>query len=100
VVFDFELDASVALRQADLTLQSIMAGVATAFVAVLLLVNLLVYLVVLRPLRRIGLIANAVSEGQAGIEHFKINGNDEIASLSVAFNRMRRSLEKAMSMLA
>jgi HAMP domain-containing protein len=91
---------AVALRQADLTLQSIMAGVATAFVAVLLLVNLLVYLVVLRPLRRIGLIANAVSEGQAGIEHFKINGNDEIASLSVAFNRMRRSLEKAMSMLA
>jgi protein-histidine pros-kinase len=77
-----------------------MVGIATAFAAVLLLVNLLVYLVVLRPLRRIGRIANAVSEGQAGVEHFKVSGNDEIATLSVAFNRMRRSLEKAMSMLA
>ena len=91
---------AVALRQADLTLKSIMIGTVAIFGATLLLLNLLIYLVVLRPIRHISRIADAVSEGQVGVEHFKVNGSDEIATLSVAFNRMRRSLEKAMSMLA
>jgi HAMP domain-containing protein len=91
---------AVALRQADLTLQSIMTGVVATFLATLVLVNLLIYLVVLRPIKRISRIADAVSEGQRDVEHFKVSGNDEIATLNAAFNRMRRSLEKAMSMLA
>lgn len=91
---------AVALRQADLTLQLIMTGVVVAFAAMLVLVNLLVYVIVLRPIKRISRIANAVSEGQGGVEHFKVSGKDEIAALSMAFNRMRRSLEKAMTMLA
>jgi HAMP domain-containing protein len=91
---------AVALRQADLTLQSIMGGIAAAFAAALVLVNLTVYLVVLRPIKRISRIANAVSEGQGGVEHFKVSGKDEIANLGAAFNRMRRSLDKAMAMLA
>jgi protein-histidine pros-kinase len=91
---------AVALRQADLTLQSIMMGMVATFAATLLLVNLLIYFVVLRPVKHISRIADAVSEGKRGVEDFKVQGNDEIAMLSVAFNRMRRSLEKAMSMLA
>ncbi len=90
----------VALRQADATLHSVMLGMMVTFGATLLLVNLLIYLVVLRPVKRISRIANAVSEGQAGVEPFNVQGSDEIATLSVAFNRMRRSLEKAMAMMA
>lgn len=90
----------VALRQAEVTLHSIMMGMAATFAATLALVNLLVYLVVLRPIKQISRIASAISEGQANVELFKVDGSDEIATLSVAFNRMRRSLEKAMAMIA
>jgi len=90
----------VALRQADQTVKSIMIGTVSIFGATLLLVNLLFYLLVLRPIKHISRVADAVSEGQSGVEHFKVKGKDEIATLSVAFNRMRRSLEKAMSLLA
>ena len=91
---------AVALRQADVTLKSIMVGMVTTFAATLLLVNLLIYLVVLRPIKRLSRIAAAVSEGQGGVEIVDLKGSDEIAVLSAAFNRMRRSLEKAMVMLA
>jgi protein-histidine pros-kinase len=90
----------VALRQADATLHSVMLGMAVTFAATLVLVNLLIYFVVLRPVKRISRIANAISEGQAGVELFNVKGSDEIATLSIAFNRMRRSLEKAMTMMA
>lgn len=90
----------VALRQADAMLHSVMLGMGVTFAATLVLVNLLIYFVVLRPVKRISRIANAISEGQAGVELFNVKGSDEIATLSIAFNRMRRSLEKAMSMMA
>jgi HAMP domain-containing protein len=44
-------------------------------------------------------IANAVSEGNMEVEDFNVKGSNEIATLSIAFNRMRRSLEKAMALL-
>lgn len=91
---------AVALRQADQTLQSIMVAMAATFAGTLLLVNLLIYLVVLRPIRHIGRIADALSEGKRDVDDFKVRGSDEIAALSVAFNRMRRSLDKAIAMLA
>jgi protein-histidine pros-kinase len=51
-------------------------------------------------MRKITRIADAVSGGQVDAEHFNIKGNDEMAVLGNAFNRMRRSLEKAMALLA
>ncbi len=91
---------AVALRQADVTLKSIMMGLVATFAATLLLVNVLLYVVVLRPIKQMSRIAAAVSAGQSGVEHFHLKGSDEIAALNAAFNRMRRSLEKAMAMLA
>ena len=88
----------VAVAQAGRTLRLIMGGMLATFVVVLLLVNLALYLLVLRPMRTITRIADAVSAGQpAG--PFNVRGNDEIAVLGNAFNRMRRSLEKAMALL-
>ncbi|WP_428487870.1 hypothetical protein [Rhodopila sp.] len=42
---------------------------------------------------------NAVSLGDMGVEDYERKGHDEIAVLSNAFNRMRRSLDIAMRML-
>jgi protein-histidine pros-kinase len=44
-------------------------------------------------------VANAVSLGDAGVAEYERKGRDEIAVLSGAFNRMRRSLDSAMRLL-
>jgi len=90
---------SVPLHQAARAYRLIMGGMLATFAGILLVVNLLFYLMVLRPLHRIAIIADAVSEGRSDAEHFKTTGSDEIAKLGIAFNRMRRSLEKAMALL-
>ena len=89
----------VPLAQAAHALRLIMGGMLATFACVLLVVNLVLYHMLFRPMRKIARIADAVSAGQADAEHFAIRGNDEIAVLGNAFNRMRRSLEKAMALL-
>lgn len=89
----------VPLAQAAHALRLIMGGMLATFACVLLVVNLVLYRMLFRPMRKIARIADAVSAGQADAEHFAIRGNDEIAVLGNAFNRMRRSLEKAMALL-
>ena len=37
--------------------------------------------------------------GETDIEEYQRKGNDEISVLAASFNRMRRSLDSAMSML-
>ena len=91
---------AVPQREAEHAYALIMGGMGATFGVILLAVNALFYLLVLRPMNRISRIADAVSAGRLDAEHFDIKGKDEIAVLSNAFNRMRRSLEKAMALLA
>jgi HAMP domain-containing protein len=90
---------ALAQREADRAFQLIMGGMLATFAVLLVAVNLLFHLLVLRPMNKISRIADAVSAGQLGVAHFDVGGRDEMAVLSAAFNRMRRSLEKAMAML-
>ena len=90
----------VPVAQAARAQRLIMTGMVGTFAIILVLVNLVLYGMVLRPMRRITRIADALSAGKADAPPFDIRGNDEIAVLGTAFNRMRRSLEKAMAMLA
>jgi HAMP domain-containing protein len=89
----------VPVAQANRTWKLIMAGMAVTFACILLLVNLAMWSMVLRPMRKIVRIADAVSGGKLDAEPFATRGNDDIAMLGGAFNRMRRSLEKAMALL-
>ena len=45
------------------------------------------------------LFADQVSKGQMDSPEFDEGGKNEISVLGASFNRMRRSLEKAMNML-
>lgn len=53
----------------------------------------------IRPAKQIASLADRVSTGDLSVPEFKTSGKDEISQLGVSFNRMRRSLEKTMSML-
>jgi HAMP domain-containing protein len=73
------------------------AGLLTGvFLFLLVLLNILLHFFVIRPVTEMSRIANEVSLGKLGLPEYVVRGSDEIALLSAAFNRMRRSLEEAL----
>ncbi len=90
---------SVPLERARTVFLVIMVALASVFILVLILINLILQFVVIKPVLKIANIAERVSLGDGEVEEYTRTGKDEIASLSTSFNRMRRSLENAMKML-
>jgi protein-histidine pros-kinase len=70
-----------------------------AFIFLLIAFNAVAYWLFLRPVRRIVSVADALSQGNQPSEAFPTGGGSEITALSLAFNRMRISLAKAMKLL-
>ena len=75
------------------------AVIVAVLVVVLAVVNLTVYWMVIRPLRQMTRHADEVSLGQASGVAFASGRSDELAALGEAFERMRKSLDKAMKMI-
>ncbi|MGB5062191.1 MAG: DUF3365 domain-containing protein [Candidatus Competibacter sp.] len=90
---------SLPLERARQTLTTFMILLGGVFVLLLLLLNILLHFVVIRPVKRMSEIAGEVSMGKPDVPEYVRQGSDEIASLSQSFNRMRLSLENAMKML-
>jgi HAMP domain-containing protein len=89
----------VALDRANELFIVIFGGLAAVFLFTLLLLNLVLHFMIIRPIRSMSAIAGAVSLGDNDAPEFAEQGSDEIASLGQSFNRMRRSLTNAMQML-
>ena len=70
------------------------------FVLLFALLNLLLNLMVIGPIDRMAKTAEAVSLGQMDAPEYTRGGADQIARLSSAINRMRRSLQEALRMLS
>jgi HAMP domain-containing protein len=79
--------------------RDVLTAIATMLCIVLLIVNASIYALVIRPVRRIAQIADQVSLGDSATPAFPSGGGPEVAALSAAFNRMRKSLDKALRML-
>jgi HAMP domain-containing protein len=88
-----------AAANADRAFQAFMVSLAAIFAAVFFVVNAVLYLLVVRPVRQIARIADRLSLGDMSAEDFSRRGAREIASLTRSFNRMRKSLEKALQLL-
>jgi protein-histidine pros-kinase len=88
-----------ATAAAALVFQSIAAWMVVVIVLTMLIVNVIVYLLVVRPIRRIAGIAEEVSIGNVAGGDFPAGGSRELTVLTGSFNRMRTSLEKAMKLL-
>jgi HAMP domain-containing protein len=69
------------------------------FAVTIVLMNLLLHFVIVKPIRRMSAIASEISLGNMAAPEFQERGHDEIASLGGSFNRMRRSLANAMKLL-
>jgi HAMP domain-containing protein len=71
---------------------------AVAFLSLVLL-NIALVLAVIRPVSQLSANADEISKGNLDVPEFPVKGKDEVSVLADAFNRMHRSLVKAMKML-
>jgi HAMP domain-containing protein len=90
---------AVPLARAYQALFWFMLALAGTFVVTVLLVDFLLRALVGKPVAEISEVADRVSMGQMDTPEYVRDSKDEIGSLSVSFNRMRRSLQNAMTML-
>jgi protein-histidine pros-kinase len=89
----------VALDRANQAFRVYLIALVAVFAVTILLLNLLLHFVIVKPIRRMAAIASEISLGNMDAPEFAEHGRDEIASLAAAFNRMRRSLASAMKLL-
>jgi HAMP domain-containing protein len=90
---------SVPTAQAWRTFTQVMSALVGVFVVMMVLLNVLLQFVIIKPVRAIAAQATAVSVGNMDAPEIAVRGRDEISALAEAFNRMRRSLANAMKIL-
>jgi len=90
---------SVPMALASKALWKLMAWLAGVSVVSLILLNVLLVFTVIRPVRRLSAAANLISTGNMDVPELPVHGKDEISVLADSFNRMHRSLTRAMKML-
>ena len=89
----------VAEQRANRLLTIYLSGLVGVFAVVMVLVNLMLHYVIVRPIRRISAAASDVSMGNMDVPDFHVRTKDEIRTLADSFNRMKKSVVQAMKML-
>ena len=90
---------TVPLQKAQDAFRTFMGSLIGVFIAIIVILNLMLRAIVIAPVTKMSRIANEVSKGNMEAPEFSERGTDEISVLAASFNRMRRSLEKAMKLL-
>ena len=87
------------IHNANRAFVTFMGSLAVVFLFVFVALNVMLNSMIVRPIRDMAHAADEVSTGNFDLAEFQTKSQDEIGVLGASFNRMRRSLEKAMKML-
>jgi len=90
---------SVPLGIADRAFRSLMLSLGGSALVTLLLLDLAIVVIVIRPVTRLSKVADQISKGDLNVPELPAKGSDEISQLAQSFNRMYLSLVKAIRML-
>ena len=90
---------SYPIQKAESAFTIFMGSMTGIFVFIIIVLNVMLQAIVIKPVTSMARISDEISKGNMQAEEFKESGSDEISVLGGAFNRMRRSLEKAIKML-
>lgn len=90
---------SVPFATAKKAFQTLLGTLVGVFVFILLFLNILLWFVVIRPIKNLSSMADRISTGDLDVPEVAVRGSDEVAVLAGSFNRMRISLGKALKML-
>ena len=89
----------VPLDKANRAFQTFMTSLVGVFLLAFIVLNVVLSVLVIRPIVRMSKAADEVSTGNFDLPEFNVGSHDEIGVLATSFNRLRRSLEKAMKLL-
>lgn len=84
---------------ANRAFRTLMLSTTLTFGALILATNVVLMILIIRPVRRLAHIANRVSTGELEEAQLPVRGKDEIAELTASFNRLITSLAKALRLL-
>ena len=90
---------TIPLARADETFKLFMIILGGVFAVIWMVLNLLLYLIIIKRINKIAKNANEISQGNMAVAEFEIKGKDEVASLGHSFNLMYRSLSSAVKLL-
>jgi len=88
-----------ALAAADREFKALMVSLGSVFLVTLLLLDLALVILIVRPVSRLSTAADQISKGNLDVPELPASGSDEISQLARSFNRMYVSLAKAIKML-
>jgi HAMP domain-containing protein len=86
------------IANANHAFKTFMLSLSAVFAALFIILNLMLYFLIVRPVRRVSAAADRLSAGRtssADQAHLELpeSGKDEVALLARSFNRMRQSIE-------
>jgi HAMP domain-containing protein len=90
---------AVPLRVAESGLKRFLLYLGTLALLTLGVLDAVLFLTVIRPVSRLSEMADEISKGNMDVAELPVKGKDEVSVLASSFNRMHRSLKRAMSML-
>ncbi len=94
-----QVPMSTPIAMADTVFRRLMLTLVGIFAVILSVLNLILNLLVVRPITRLSRMAASVSRGDLNVPEVKMDGQDEVSNLAGSFNLMRISLVKALGML-
>ena len=89
---------SLPIKNANDAFLTFMASLAAIFIVTFVVLNVMLSVMIIRPISRMSASADKISQGDFNVPEFG-KGKDEIATLGTSFNRMRRSLQKALKLI-
>jgi protein-histidine pros-kinase len=89
----------VPLDRAEQAFRVFMGSISVVFVVIGIMLNLMLWALVIRPIGKLSQFADRVSLGELEIPEIKRKSRDEIGVLSRSIGRMRTSMVQAMKML-
>jgi HAMP domain-containing protein len=90
---------SLPIQNANRAFYTFMASLTGVFVVLFIILNIMLSYMIVRPITVMSDAADRMSTGDLEIPEFDESGRDEVSLLAKSFNRMRRSLEKAISLI-
>jgi protein-histidine pros-kinase len=90
---------SLPLQIANTALKTLVAYLLVVAAVTLLILDGVLIATVIRPVAKLSHMADEISQGKLDVEDLPVRGRDEISVLASSFNRMQRSLARAMKLL-
>jgi nitrate/nitrite-specific signal transduction histidine kinase len=87
------------IRNANRAFVTFMSSLAVVFALLFVILNMMLTQLIIEPITQLSDAAEHISKGKIDVPELETTGRDEVAHLGQAFNRMRRSLQKAISLI-